>query len=71
MPIRDYWRAIKGEGSEEYMEWQAENDKLKLLANVVDVIFFCHIAKFCDSFYKYEFIIIVTASIKNTKNSLL
>lgn len=38
-PIRDYWRAVKGEGTKEYLEWQMENDRLKVLADSVDVLF--------------------------------
>ena len=28
LPVRDYWRAVKGPGSPEYRAWQAENDAL-------------------------------------------
>lgn len=38
-PIRDYWRALKGPGSKEYLAWQAENDGLRSLAHDVDVLF--------------------------------
>lgn len=38
-PIRDYWRAIKPEGDLTRMAWVAENDRLALLARVVDVLF--------------------------------
>ena len=38
-PIRDYWRAIKGSGTKEYLAWQAENDALRPLANDVDILF--------------------------------
>jgi len=38
-PKRDYWRAVKGEGSEKYRAWQRENDQLKALADKVDILF--------------------------------
>jgi hypothetical protein len=38
-PVRDYWRALKGSGSREFREWQAENDRLRRLAYEVDVLF--------------------------------
>ncbi|WHZ30308.1 MAG: hypothetical protein OJF51_005111 [Nitrospira sp.] len=38
-PLRDYWRAIKGPGSKEYLEWQVENDALRGLAGEVDILF--------------------------------
>ncbi|WHZ30318.1 MAG: hypothetical protein OJF51_005121 [Nitrospira sp.] len=38
-PLRDYWRAIKGPGSKEYLEWQVENDALRGLASEVDILF--------------------------------
>lgn len=38
-PIRDYWRAIEGQQSNAYAEWQIENDKLRILAQDVDVLF--------------------------------
>ena len=39
LPVRDYWRALRGKGSIDYKKWQKENDKLKLLASSVDIIF--------------------------------
>jgi hypothetical protein len=39
LPVRDYWRALQGEGSAEYEAWQAENDALAPLADYVDIIF--------------------------------
>lgn len=32
-PIRDYWRAIKGSRSDEYRDWQQQNDLLSNLAH--------------------------------------
>jgi hypothetical protein len=32
VPVRDYWRALKGPGSPEYRAWQAENDALRPIA---------------------------------------
>jgi hypothetical protein len=39
LPVRDYWRAVKGPESKEYIEWQRENDLLKPLAKEVDALF--------------------------------
>ncbi len=39
MPIRDYWRAIKGPLSPAYKQWQNENDALAPLAKLVDIFF--------------------------------
>jgi hypothetical protein len=39
IPVRDYWRAMKGSGSGAYGEWQAQNDRLRGLAKQVDIIF--------------------------------
>ena len=39
VPIRDYFRAIKGESHPEYQEWQAENDRLVSFAAAVDILF--------------------------------
>lgn len=39
LPVADYARSQKGIGSSEYKQWQTENDQLKPLADVVDVIF--------------------------------
>ncbi|MGX2039607.1 hypothetical protein ACWJKU_05650 [Methylocaldum sp. MU1018] len=38
-PIRDYWRAIKGENDPAYRKWQADNDRYQALANEVDILF--------------------------------
>lgn len=38
LPVgRDYWRAIGSTKSNEYKEWQSENDQISILANHVDV----------------------------------
>lgn len=39
LPIRDYWRALKGEDHRKYQAWQEQNDRLKPLANEVDILF--------------------------------
>jgi len=39
LPIRDYWRAVKGEESGKYRDWQEENDRLVPLADEVDIVF--------------------------------
>lgn len=39
VPARDYWRAIKKQTDEEYIEWQSENERLKPLADKVDIVF--------------------------------
>lgn len=38
LPIRDYWRALKGEEHPKYKDWQEENDRLVELAGAVDII---------------------------------
>ena len=38
-PVRDYWRALRGIGTKEYLAWQVENDRLIPLAEEVDIIF--------------------------------
>jgi len=38
-PVRDYWRAISNKESDEYRDWQKENDAIKPLANDVDVFY--------------------------------
>ena len=38
-PIRDYWRAIKGPTTKEYLAWQADNDALRPLAHDLDILF--------------------------------
>lgn len=37
-PLRDYWRALSGPGSKEYLAWQAENDRFKTVAETVDLL---------------------------------
>ena len=37
-PVHDYFRSLTGEGHEEYLSWQRENDQLLPLAADVDVI---------------------------------
>ena len=39
LPIRDVYRAIKDPKSQDHKDWQTENDRLKPLAQMVDVIF--------------------------------
>lgn len=39
VPIRDYWRSIKEIHHSEYRAWNGENDRLRPLAAVVDVLF--------------------------------
>lgn len=39
LPLRDYWRAIKGPNDREYREWQTENNRIKAIASAVDVLF--------------------------------
>ena len=39
VPIRDYWRAIKGDEHPKYKDWQEENDRLVEFAAEVDVLF--------------------------------
>jgi hypothetical protein len=39
VPIRDYWRAVRGPSSKAYKSWQRENDALHSLANAVDLTF--------------------------------
>ncbi|MBQ0958348.1 hypothetical protein KAK06_05205 [Ideonella sp. 4Y11] len=39
IPVRDYWRAMKGIGSGPYADWQAQNNRLRELARQVDIIF--------------------------------
>ena len=38
-PIRDYWRAVKGQHTSAYKEWQKENDAVTTIAREVDVLF--------------------------------
>lgn len=38
-PIRDYWRAIKNQASQEYRSWKDENDKIHSLADAVDIFY--------------------------------
>lgn len=39
LPIRDYWRALRGKDHPKYHDWQEENDRLVELAGAVDIIF--------------------------------
>ena len=39
MPLRDYWRAVRGPEDEQYKQWVAENRRLEELAQHVDVVF--------------------------------
>lgn len=39
VPIPDYWRAIKGPGTPDFLDWQKENDRLQPLADEVDALF--------------------------------
>ncbi|MBX3302530.1 MAG: hypothetical protein KF693_09975 [Nitrospira sp.] len=39
VPIRDYWRAVRGPASKDYQAWQRENDRLDGIAAHVDVLF--------------------------------
>lgn len=38
-PLRDYWRAIKNQTSQEYRSWKDENDKIHSLADAVDIFY--------------------------------
>jgi hypothetical protein len=38
-PIRDYWRAIKGQGSKDYLKWQSENERFRAILAGVDAVF--------------------------------
>lgn len=38
-PIRDYWRAVKGQDDPDYILWMVENDKFQLLADMMDVLY--------------------------------
>lgn len=39
VPLRDYWRAIRGSGSKEYQAWQQDNDRLDELLPHVDALY--------------------------------
>lgn len=39
VPIRDYWRAIEPSESDDHREWRRANDRLKMLADDVDILF--------------------------------
>jgi len=39
LPIRDYWRAVAGPGSDKYRQWQAENDGMSAVVSSVDALF--------------------------------
>lgn len=38
-PLQDYWRAIDSTSSAEYVSWMSDNDRLRPLANTVDIFF--------------------------------
>lgn len=39
VPIRDYWRAVRGSDHTKYQDWQEENDRLAPMAEAVDFLF--------------------------------
>ncbi|NJO37512.1 MAG: hypothetical protein HC871_07705 [Rhizobiales bacterium] len=39
LPIRDYWRALRGQDDPKYQDWQEENDRLADMASAVDIVF--------------------------------
>lgn len=39
LPVQDYWRAIDSSSSANYVSWMSDNDRLRLLANTVDIFF--------------------------------
>ena len=39
LPVRDYWRAIHGQGQDKYREWQKENDHLSKFSSKVDALY--------------------------------
>lgn len=39
VPNVDYHRALKGKGSPQYNQWQTDNDRMKELAGMVDVLY--------------------------------
>lgn len=39
IPVADYYRSRRGRASRAYAEWRSDNDRLKILADRVDVIF--------------------------------
>lgn len=39
LPVRNYYGAIEGEGTDKYIAWQGLNNKLKSLASNVDIIY--------------------------------
>lgn len=39
VPVRDYYRAVLDPSEDRYKEWQAENDRLRPLAEAVDALF--------------------------------
>lgn len=45
VPLRDYWRAIRGPGSKEYQAWQRDNDRLEELVTLQDAL--------CPSLYTF------------------
>jgi hypothetical protein len=39
LPIADYWRSITRQGSNEYKEWQRDNERMRPIAEYVDLAF--------------------------------
>jgi hypothetical protein len=39
IPLRDYWRAIRGPGSQEYRAWQQDNDRLDEMVAQLDALY--------------------------------
>lgn len=39
IPLRDYWRAIRGPGSKEYQAWQQDNDRLEEMVTELDALY--------------------------------
>lgn len=38
-PVQDYWRAINSSSSPDYVSWMGDNDRLRPLADIVDIFF--------------------------------
>jgi hypothetical protein len=39
LPVRDYWRAVKGPGNPPYQQWQRDNDRLAPIVAKVDALY--------------------------------
>ncbi len=39
IPLRDYWRAIRGPGNKEYQAWQQDNDRLEEMVTELDALY--------------------------------